>query len=243
MSAAEYKSLVRKYFLWTTCLCILVPGAFIAFIYTVDPMQFFHRAPRADAPISGDMRAQAAGILNTFDIDSIILGTSHLENTSAAEASAKLGGKFFNISIAGGDFAERALILKHALQQKRKNVITSLDMYYTGCPQRTDRMPLYLYDKNPFNDLKYYATLPNFENLFRRDMGLTRRDHDHPNAWCDEPEYRERFGGIGQWVAHKENPQVRRFLFQQLPGAAKAFANNVREEVHDYEKGKRPKNI
>lgn len=100
MGDAEYKILVRKYFLWTAFLCLLVPALFIACFYLLDPLQFFHRAERPDGPISDDMRAQAAGILNTFDINSIILGTSHLENTSAPEASAKLGGKFFNISIA-----------------------------------------------------------------------------------------------------------------------------------------------
>lgn len=91
--------------------------------------------------------------------------------------------------------------------KKTENVIVSLDLYYTDCAQRTDRMPLYLYDKKPFNDLKYYVTLLNFENLFLADMGLTRRDHDHPNAWHDGPSHRERFGRIGQWVAHKENPR------------------------------------
>lgn len=241
MSAAEYKTLVRKYFLWTTILCLLVPALFIACFYLLDPLQFFHRAARLDGPISGDMRAQAAGILNTFDIDSIILGTSHLENTSASEASAKLGGKFFNISIAGGDYAERALILNHALQKKRKNVLISLDLYYTGCPQRIDRMPTYLYDKNPFNDFRYYATLPNIKNLFREDRGLTQTDHDRPTGWFRDLEQMNRFGGIENWTAQKENPEVRGFLLQQLPRAAKTFASNVRKEVHNREKEKKAK--
>ena len=60
MSAAEYKTLVKKYFLWTACLCFLVPAVFIATFFILDPMQFFHRAAKADGPISGGMRAQAA---------------------------------------------------------------------------------------------------------------------------------------------------------------------------------------
>lgn len=241
MSGTAYKILVRKYFLWTISLCLLVPTLSIAILYTLDPMQFFHRASRTDGPISGDMRVQAAGILNSFDIDSIILGTSMLENTSAAEASSKLGGTFFNISISGGNYAERALILEHALRKKLKNVIYSLDHYYFGCQQGADSLPTYLYDKNPFNDIKYYGTLPNIKNLFRENKGLTKKDHDRPNAWYHIPYHRDRFGGIEKWVVHKENPQIRDVLFQQLPSGARAFPHNVRQEVHDSEKEKRAK--
>lgn len=239
MGSTAYKVLVKKYFLWTVTICLLVPVIFIAVFYTLDPLQFFHRTAETAGPISGDMRAQAAGILNSFDIDSIILGTSHLENTSAAEASAKLGGKFFNISISGGNYAERALILKHALQKKLKNVLYSLDNYYSWCPQQTGRLPAYLYDENPLNDLKYYATLPSIKNLFRENMGLTQTDHDHPTAWYHIPAYRDRFGGIDHWVANREDPQVKGVLEQQLPHAARAFPGNVRQEAHDETREKR----
>ncbi|MBD5647511.1 MAG: hypothetical protein HDQ89_07815 [Desulfovibrio sp.] len=205
MSAAAYKNLVKKYFLWTACLCFLVATLFSATFFILDPMQFFHRAAKTDGPISGDMRAQAAGILNTFDIDSIILGTSMLENTSAAEASAKLGGKFFNISLSGGTHAERAPILRKALQKGMKHVVYSLDHYYIQCPARDSRMPAYLYDNSSFNDLKYYASLRNIKKLFQPQRGLTRRDHDRHNAWFSDPGHADRFGGVAQWVKHKDN--------------------------------------
>lgn len=241
MSTAEYKSLVRKYFLWTIGLCLLVPAIFLPVIYTLDPLQFFHRAEKADGPLSGDMRAQAAGILNTFDIDSIILGTSMLENTSAAEASAKLGGKFFNISLSGGTHAERAPILRKALQRGMKNVIYSLDSYYLQCPERDSRMPAYLYDDSAFNDLKYYASLRSIRNLFQPQKGLTRRGHDRPNAWFTDPGHADRFGGLTQWVKHKDDGQVRDFLEGGLQRAAGSFARVRREVVHDSEKEERAK--
>lgn len=64
------------------------------------------------------MREQAAGIINSFEFDSVILGTSMLENTSAREASQKIGGIFVNISLAGSSFYERAIVLKKVLQKK-----------------------------------------------------------------------------------------------------------------------------
>ena len=56
-----------------------------------------------------NMRQQAAGIINNYEFDSIILGTSMLENTSAKEADEKLGSKFMNISLSGSNFTKEVL--------------------------------------------------------------------------------------------------------------------------------------
>lgn len=233
MEALRYKALVKKYFLLTGGICLGLTTLFLAFFCTMDPLQFFHRASDADGPLSANMRAQAAGILNTFDLDSIILGTSMLENTSASEASAKLGGKFFNISLSGGTQVERSHILRKALKKDLKSVIYSLDAYYIDCMERDGRLPAYLYDDDPLNDLKYYASPGSIKKIFQPHMGLSRRDHDRPNAWLDIPAEKERFGGIGQWVAHKDNPHVKGFLEHELPQAARTFAAKSRQEVHD----------
>lgn len=232
MEATGYKALVKKYFLWTGGICLGAAGIFLAFFYLLDPLQFFRRSSDANGPLSANMRAQAAGILNTFDIDSIILGTSMLENTSASEASAKLGGKFFNISLSGGDYGERALLLKRALQKPIKAVIYSLDSYYLTCPTRDNRIPAYLYDDDPLNDIKYYATPASLKRLFQHDWGLTQKDHDRPNAWYHLPVHHDRFGGIQQWVAQKENPQVQETLNTLLPQLASTYAAASRSEVH-----------
>ena len=77
------------------------------------------------------MRQQAAGIINNYEFDSIILGTSMLENTSAKEAGEKLGGKFMNISLSGSNFYERSFVLEYALRKKEiKKIIYSLDEYF-----------------------------------------------------------------------------------------------------------------
>lgn len=236
MDTPHYKIFVKKYLLWTCSICLIIDVAFIAVFYTIDPLQFFHRSKALNSPLFSNMRVQAAGILNTFSIDSIILGTSMLENTSAAEASAKIGGKFFNISIEGGDYTERAIILKRALQKNIKNIIFSLDIYYRYCPNNDIRIQTYLYDDNHINDIKYYATIKNIRKIFLDNYGLTKMDHDRPNAWFNVPDHRDRFGGIEQWVAHKENSQVNGFLFRELPAAAQKFKTDIRQELHAYDK-------
>lgn len=240
MDAVNFKALVKKYFLWTAGICLGAAAIFAAVFWRLDPLQFYHRSSDAAGPLSSNMRAQAAGILNTFDIDSLILGTSMLENTSAAEASARLGGKFFNISLSGGDYAERALLLRRALQKPRKAVIYSLDRYYLTCPSRDNRIPAYLYDDNPFNDIKYYATPESLKRLFQPRGGLTQKDHDRPNAWFRDPSM-ARFGGMEQWMAHKDHWQIRDFLHGELPAAARNFASADRREAHDEAREQRAK--
>ena len=76
-----------------------------------------------------DMRRQAAGIINTHEFDSIILGTSMAQNFSSEEASTEFDANFVNLSIGGGYFSEREILLKYALDKKDiKNVIISLEI-------------------------------------------------------------------------------------------------------------------
>lgn len=241
MDNIAYKSLVKHWFLLTSGICILVIASFAPVAYILDPLQFFHRSKEYDGFLFHDMRAQAAGILNTFDIDSIILGTSMLENTSAAEASAKVGGKFFNISLSGSAFSERSIVLRRALKKNPKHVIYSLDSYYLNCLSRSPSLPAYLYDDNPINDLKYYATFAYIRKLFHANRGLAQSNLDRPGVWYDMPFHRDRFGGIENWVAHKDNPQITTDLLQTLPAAAKSFASASREEIHDPDRERQAK--
>lgn len=237
MESTNYKELVKKYFLLVFPSCLIVVLIFTTVVYIVDPLQLFHRAKDENRPLDGDMRAQAAGILNTFDIDSLIIGSSMLQNTSASEASAKLGGKFFNISFGGAHYVERSAILKKALRKNIRNVIYSLDDFYINCFQRDNHMPYFLYDDSIINDFKYYATLKNIKRLFNINTWLIQPDHDHPTAWFTHPNFRARFGGIEHWVEHKDR-RLNRFMSQDLPKAAKSSSNATRHEVHDPAKEK-----
>lgn len=240
MDNTAYKSLVKHWFLLTV-ICIFVIASFASVVIILDPLQFFHRSKEYDGFLFHDMRVQAAGILNTFDIDSIILGSSMLENTSATEASAKVGGKFFNISLHGSVFSERSIVLRRALKRNLKHVIYSLDCWYLPSPSSGLSLPAYLYDDNPINDFKYYATFAYIRKLFHGNRGLTQSNLDRPCAWYDIPDRRDCFGGIENWVAHKDNPSITTILLQDLPDAAKSFASASREEVRDPDRERQAK--
>lgn len=104
--------------------------AIVALLYIYDPFWLFHKPIFRATTYHSDMRIQAKGIIDSADFDSVILGTSMLENTSAKEAGQKLGGKWVNLSLEGSDFSERKILLDYTLKRKNiKQVIFSIDNF------------------------------------------------------------------------------------------------------------------
>lgn len=108
-------------------LCFL---ALCALLWIYDPFMFFHKPYFREQTYHSDMRIQARGIIDFTDFDSVILGSSTLENTSAKEASSKIGGKWVNLSMGGAHPYERAVILKYLLKHKKiKRILYSFDTH------------------------------------------------------------------------------------------------------------------
>lgn len=218
-----YKKYTKMYFLCTIVLSVLAISSYIIFYIIIDPLQIFHKSWFQTGQLKGTMREQAAGIINNFEFDSIILGTSMLENTSSKEASEKIGGHFVNISLAGSNFHERSFVLRRALRRGVKNVLYSLDSTYINCVKDRKDYPTelwsFLYDSNIFNDIKIYITkkyITNYSPLFE----TRKTDMDRPNAWYKSSGQASRFGGLHKWVENINNRQVKGFLLQSLPAAA-----------------------
>jgi len=213
-------------FLMTTVAGLL--SAPIAF-YFYDPLMLYHRPWGRQLTFSSDLRVQAAGIINNFEFDSLILGTSMLQNTSGQKARALLGGRFVNLSAAAGDPAERAIILRRAFEKKDiSTVIYSVDAYgREGNPSYPMEEFAYLYDHNPFNDIRAYYHPKYFRCLLlwsasRECVGLPGSP-EMPASWYRSKSHRQRFGGIDKWFAAENNRQIRISL-QQVVDAA----NNLR---------------
>jgi hypothetical protein len=192
---------------------------FFATIFFYDPIKIFHKPWVYKGYFHPNMRIQAAGIINNVDFDSIIIGTSMLENTSADEASKLLGGHFVNISLSGSDFYERKIVLEDAFRHKRiKTIIYSLDSF-AFLEQRVENPHYnlskwaYLYDRNPLNDFQFYLNTKFLNCIFMAKdkhfcMGL-KLTLDRPNAWFSNPRYKIRFGGIENWFKAQSDVQVK----------------------------------
>ena len=190
---------------------------FLSVIFYYDPLKIFHKPWNYKEYLQSNMREQALGILKYWDYDSLILGTSILENTSSEEASDTLGGKFINISMAGSDYFERSIILDYALKNKKiKKVLYSLDNLdktSMGDPNYHFKNWDYLYDDNIGNDIKIYLNskylkcLFSFENK-KQCMG-GKRDFDRPKAWFKVKKHIATLGGFDKWIENKEEKNMK----------------------------------
>ncbi len=204
---------------------VILAGMFFAVLFIYDPLKIFHKPWKYKEYLQWDMRQQAAGIINNWDYDSIILGTSILECTSSKDASENLGGKFINISLSGSYFFERAIVLNYVLKKKPINkVIYSLDSIGLVATDKSDGTFkidnwAYLYDNNPINDFHAYINDKYIKCIFSfssksKCMG-TKADFDRPNTWHTLPDQSIRFGGIDNWFKSKDNNQIKH-AFQMI---------------------------
>lgn len=187
--------------------------------YIYDPMQIFHKAWEREETFHKNMRQQAAGIINNFhDYNSVISGTSMIENTSSKEASEKLGGTFINISMPGSSYFERAIVLRSLFRQHTvKNLLYSLDpdKYFTQV-ESYPNYPLsqfdYLYDESRLNDFKLYANIKYLPCLLlqstRKKCVGEKITLDRPSAWFENVNFSLQFGGLDKWIAAKNNEQI-----------------------------------
>jgi len=198
--------IITKTFFMTifTTIFIISTGLFLS-----DPLQLFNS--HSKKMLVPNARHQVAGIINQYSFDSIILGTSMLENTSAIESSKLLGGKFMNISLSGSDFYARSFILDYTLKNKKiKKVIYSLDTNGLIDSRMDDTSNFdFLYDDNKLNDLKVYISPKYLKCSLYNPFCVKDVDIDRPFAWYKNKEHSQRFGGLDNWFKAKNNGQIR----------------------------------
>ncbi len=222
---------MRRYLLILTLGWILPLAAFVGVNWLVDPYRIFHKPWIGNDYYTSDrsMRDATAGIINTEEFDSIILGSSMAANFSPNEASQLFGNRFVNISMDGSGIPERSLVLNYALRRKKlAEVIFSFDGF-----RQVSQSPVapyaFLYDNNRANDLMIYASsLKPIRYAFCRnfmvasDAFCPNRKNDLENLveWHTDWEHSKRFGGLNKWLEAKNNGQIK--------DALKSIADSVR---------------
>lgn len=102
-------------------LMLSIPLCFIAVIFFFDPLAIFHNFGFKTNWFGLGMRYHAASAINSGKYDSYILGTSMLANTSAREVEKIFdGARFANISLDGGSYFERSILLNQILKKAIK---------------------------------------------------------------------------------------------------------------------------
>src|SRR5439155_5442368 len=143
-------------------MTLAVLGASAAFVAWVDPFQQYHLASRYPPRFYFlHHRYINPGLARNQAYDTVVSGSSIMENTPNDLVAQACGGSSVNLSMPAMSASEQRLMLETALfSQPVKRVIAVLDFneFAGGIEERQDvagPLPRYLYDRNPFNDLPY----------------------------------------------------------------------------------------
>lgn len=205
------KKLSPKQFIFGVCL-IPLPVVVVLFgiLWLYDPLQLFHKPIFRETTFFGDMRLAARGIIWNYDFDSVILGTSMLENTSAKEAGEKLGGKWVNLSLINSSYDERAVVLEYLFGYKKpQKIIYSLESFTIASIKDSSRFD-YLYDENPLDDFKVYLNDKFIlcALAWRESKDCTGRDLEELLKWSNHEDLKILFGGFEKWLKYGKKETI-----------------------------------
>ena len=179
-----------------TALLLLLLAGFVlvaAAMIIVDPYFHYHKPLSFLSYELTEERYINDGISRHFEFDGIITGTSMNQNFKTSEAEELFGGAFVKETFSGAGFKELMSNLERSFEYNPgiKRVIWGMD--YNGIRRDADYegypdYPDYLYDDNPFNDIKYIFNKNilysgTIRTLIRTAQGLDTMSFDEYSAW------------------------------------------------------------
>lgn len=183
-------------------LILIAPVLLIAgLVVFIDPYFHFHKPVKGISYVLENERYQNDGILRNFDYDTIITGTSLDQNEKVSEVEDLFGGRAVKVPFAGGYFPELSFTLDNALKRNRANRVimslgysTYIETEFNDWGHPEFRYPMYLYDNNIFNDVKYIFDISTLNmllrNILRTLRGVPSTSFDEYSRW----EEKETFG-------------------------------------------------
>ena len=190
----------KKHIIWIINTIMLTTISFCLFalitVY-IDPLFHYHGPlPGYEYPLDNE-RYQNDGITRNFEYDSIITGTSMVENFKTSEADRIFGADFIKVPFWGSRYKETNDNLQKAYDAGKNisNVIRCLD--YTMLVLDKDaymaegEYPTYLYNTDPFDDVKYVLNkeiaLTYTRNVIKyTEAGNKTTSFDDYTNWNDE---------------------------------------------------------
>ena len=162
-----------------------------AIVIAIDPFQVYRKAEKYLPPIDNTTQVYAnAGIVRHYEYDSAIVGTSVTENFRPTQLDSLFGGRFIKLCTSAGTAYNHALLLNLAFDTHDiKRILYGLDVYsfIAQLDETGSEVPLYLYDKNPFNDVKYWlnrSVLGSFLPRCLRTWGRQQDDSIRDSMYC-----------------------------------------------------------
>ncbi|SDB61204.1 hypothetical protein [Butyrivibrio sp. INlla16] len=147
-----------KNFIRTVIIIILLIGVMV---FLIDPFFHYHKPWFGMKAVLNDKEYQCIGTLRHFDYDALIVGSSVAENNDNSWYDEAFNCKSIKAIRSYGATADLCYLLDEAFSSGNdiKKIFYNIDpsslnaeaaptFESTGCP-------MYLYDKNPLNDIRY----------------------------------------------------------------------------------------
>ncbi len=200
MAHAQDIAVARR---WCVAVLGLTLGALLAvaaFNALVDPFQQYHLAARYGPRFYQlHHRYINPGLAKNAQYDTIVTGSSIMENTRVSDVVRLCGGRAVNLTMPAQSAMELRLVVGTALASRPvRRVIVVLDFNaFAGAPDERQAvagpLPAHLYDRNPFNDLPYLLSFDVLRKSWRilRDEpdGTFTTDPDAPWFWGEGRAY------------------------------------------------------
>lgn len=156
MEKKAYGKFIRLFLTAALVLLLLAAGLVVLF----DPFYHYHGPLPGMKAVVTKSEYQCIGTIRNFQYDSVLAGSSTAENYNNRWFDEAFGCTTVKAIKSSGTTADLKFYLDEAFaSQEIKNVFYSLDLFaLDGDPDTNfvnESMPLYLFDKNPFNDVKY----------------------------------------------------------------------------------------
>lgn len=149
---------------WIFSVIALIVSALLAissFVFIVDPLTHYHEPWFGLYPLVENERYHNPGIAKNIQYDSVLVGSSMVQNSRVSDFDKEMNCKTVKLSFAAGSLCEYNDIINLSYKNhKLKNVFWGLDVYslmenVKDDESTLDSLPRYLYDDDPFNDVSY----------------------------------------------------------------------------------------
>lgn len=152
----------RGWFWGTVTTVVAVLGLAAVTVWWADPY-FHYRAPRPSLAYELDnQRCQNDGIVRHFDYQALVTGSSMTENFKATDVERLWGLKTVKVPFSGASYRELRQLVLCAVESNPQLELIIVGLDFNKLIQSPDWMrndlgvfPEYLYDDNPWNDIRY----------------------------------------------------------------------------------------
>ena len=151
---------LKNFFKVFVCLTALLVTLACALVVVFDPFYHYHAPYFKLKAVLNEKEYQCVGTLKNFDYDAVLAGSSMIENNDNALYNAAFDCTCVKAARSYGATADLFWMLErayegHEIKQVFYNIDPSALHAETETTFEKSGCPMYLYDENPFNDIKY----------------------------------------------------------------------------------------